>query len=95
MSGSSRLVSQNGMDKFILVVGLIGFQNFVCCFQIIVNIKECFSLWLLLGDRNNLKSSYDEEVFRGNSEFYFLDAYMSPETYASSLIQLSPALPTG
>lgn len=59
------LVSQNGMDECRLGMGLIeiffgGAAS--CCFQIIVNLKKCFCLWLLLGDRNNLDSSYDNEA---------------------------------
>lgn len=67
-----------------------------CCFQIIVNLKECFFLWLLLGDRNNLDSSYDNEKFQWGLPVLFSWWSQEPRaTSASSLIQVSPGLPPG
>lgn len=66
-----------------------------CCFQIIVNLKECFYLWLLLGDRNSLENSYDEEAFNGNSQFYLLEHLKkSPGNICKLFDTDSPPTPT-
>lgn len=92
------LVSQNRMDEYILGVGLIEFfcgEAASCCFQIIVNLKECICLWLLLGDRNNLDSSYDYATFSGNSQFYFFGGFKSPGTICKLLDTGLPWSPSG
>ncbi|KAL6035348.1 hypothetical protein STEG23_033086, partial [Scotinomys teguina] len=62
---------------------------------IIVNLNN-FDLWLLVGDRNSLESSCDEEAFNGNSQFYFLEHLKrSPGNIYKLLIQIPTALPPG